>query len=181
MCVVFLSISCPPPPPPPPPLPPQAYVVFLTEMGGVWVEHNLPTITRHVLELVAHPKTTQNHIDAVYARKCVGFIFRSVFGKLLGESAQFVAAKQLCQLIGAMMTSPSSSLVGATGGVVSVGEGEGSLEGSSGGGPTPGGGGGEKKAVIQHAVICSMLEIGSFYVIVPAQQCSSGFLTLNML
>ena len=135
----------------------QAYVVFLTEMGGVWVERNLSTLARHVLELVAHPKTTQSHIDAVYARKCVGFIFRSVFGKLLGESAQFVAAKQLCQLIGAMSTTPLSSSVGG----VSVGEGEQPLEGSLGGGQTPGGGGGgDKKAVNQHAIICSMMEIG---------------------
>ena len=143
---VFPSVCC------------QAYVVFLTEMGGVWVGRNLATITRHVLELVSHPKTTQSHIDAVYSRQCVGFIFRSVFGKLLGESAQFVAAKQLCQLIVAMLTTPTSSSVG---GGISVGEGEQPLEGSSGGGATPGGGG-EKKTVNQHAVICSMLEIGLF-------------------
>ena len=148
--MIFPSVSCC-----------QAYVVFLTEMGGVWVERNLSTITRHVLELVVHPKTTQSHIDAVYARQCVGFIFRSVFGKLLGESAQFVAAKQLCQLIVAMLTTPTSASVGGLGGGVLVGEGEQPLEGSSGGGVTPGGGG-EKKTVNQHAVICSMLEIGLF-------------------
>ena len=139
----------------------QAYVVFLREMGGVWVERNLSTIARHALELVAHPKTTQSHIDAVYARKCVGFIFRSVFGKLLGESAQFVAAKQLCHLIGTMSTTPLSSSVGGAGGGASV-EGEQPLEGLSGGGAPSGGGGGggEKRAANQHAVICSMLEIG---------------------
>ena len=126
-------------------------------MGGVWVERNLSTIARHVLELVAHPKTTQSHIDAVYARKCVGFIFRSVFGKLLGESAQFVAAKQLCQLIGTMLTTPLS--VGVAGGGASVvGEGEQQLEGFI---PA---GGGERKVVNHHAVICSMLEIGVYLV-----------------
>lgn len=144
----------------------QTYVVFLTEMGGVWVERNLSTITKHVLELVAHPKTTQSHIDAVYARKCVGFIFRSVFGKLLGESAQFVAAKLLCQLIAAMSATSSSST--SSGATVSApdGEGEQPLEGASAGGTGTGGGGGErekdrdKKGVNRHAVICSMLEIG---------------------
>ena len=139
---------------------PQTYVVFLTEMGGVWVERNLPVLAKHVLELVAHPKTTQSHIDAVYSRKCVGFIFRSVFGKLLGESAQFVAAKHLCQLVCVMLSaSPSLSLSTAGTGVVSEASGDSSLEGG-------GGGGGEKekekekKAVNQHAVVCSMLEIG---------------------
>lgn len=139
-------------------------MVFLKEMGGVWVERKLSTIAKHVLELVAHPKTTQSHIDAVYARKCVGFIFRSVFGKLLGESAQFVAAKHLCQLIIAMSTTPlsvttSGTSVGGSGGI-SMGEGEQPLEGSSGTGSV-GTGGGERKGINQHAVICSMLEIGT--------------------
>ena len=147
----------------------QTYVVFLTEMGGVWVERNLSTIAKHVLELVAHPKTTQSHIDAVYARKCVGFIFRSVFGKLLGESAQFVAAKHLCQLITVMLTTPLSAGLGGAG-VTQDREGEQPLEGALGG-ATGGGGGGEKekekerdkRGVTQHAVICSMLEIGQFH------------------
>lgn len=150
MIVVFLTV--------------QTYVVFLTEMGGVWVERNLPTLAKHVLELVAHPKTTQSHIDAVYARKCVGFIFRSVFGKLLGESAQFIAAKHLCQLIVAMSAASSSSASSGGPGGPQGGQGEQPLEGASGGGG--GGGGGErekdkeKKGVNQHAVVCSMLEIG---------------------
>ena len=136
----------------------QTYVVFLTEMGGVWVERNLPTIAKHVLELVAHPKTTQSHIDAVYARKCVGFIFRSVFGKLLGESAQFVAAKHLCQLIVTMSAASSSSGSSGGSGGAQGGQGEQPLEGASGGG-------GERekdkeKRVNQHAIVCSMLEIG---------------------
>lgn len=107
----------------------QTYVVFLTEMGGVWVERHLPTIAKHVLELVAHPKTTQSHIDAVYARKCVGFIFRSVFGKLLGESAQFIAAKHLCQLIVTMSVVSSSSASSGGSGGAQGGQGEQPLEG----------------------------------------------------
>ena len=130
------------------------------------MERNLSTIAKHILELVAHPKTTQSHIDAVYARKCVGFIFRSVFGKLLGESAQFVAAKHLCQLITVMLATPLSATSGGSG-VAQDREGEQPLEGALGGATGGGGGGGgekekekDKRGVIQHAIICSMLEIG---------------------
>ena len=132
------------------------------------MERNLTTLAKHVLELVAHPKTTQSHIDAVYARKCVGFIFRSVFGKLLGESAQFVAAKHLCQLISTMSTashatssaSSSSSSVAAAGSTQDGG-GEQPLEGASGGaGERDKEKEKDRKAVNQHAISCSMLEIG---------------------
>ena len=63
------------------------------------MERNLPVITKHVLELVSQPRTISTHIDAVYSRKCISFILRSVFGRLLGESAQFLAAKHLCQFV----------------------------------------------------------------------------------
>ena len=130
------------------------------------MERNLTTLAKHVLELVAHPKTTQSHIDAVYARKCVGFIFRSVFGKLLGESAQFVAAKHLCQLISTMSTaspaaSSSSSSSVAAAGSMQDGGGEQPLEGASGGaGERDREKEKDRKAVNQHAISCSMLEIG---------------------
>lgn len=77
----------------------QTYIVFLTEMGGGWVERNLSVITKHILELVSQPRAISTHIDAVYSRKCISFILRSVFGRLLGESAQFLAAKHLCQFV----------------------------------------------------------------------------------
>ena len=77
----------------------QTYIIFLSEMGGGWVERNLPVITKHVLELVSHQRAISTHIDAVYSRKCICFILRSVFGRLLGESAQFLAAKHLCQFV----------------------------------------------------------------------------------
>lgn len=53
----------------------------------------------HVLDLVASPKSTPTHVDAVYARKCVLFIIRSSIGGLLGEKAQIAAAKEICQII----------------------------------------------------------------------------------
>ena len=68
-------------------------------MGGLWLERNISVFLTHVLELVAHPRATPTHVDAVYARKCVLFIMRSVIGGMLGEKAQIAAAKEICQVI----------------------------------------------------------------------------------
>ena len=72
---------------------------FVKCMGGLWLERNISVFLNHVLDLVANPKATPTHVDAVYARKCVLFIMRSVIGGLLGEKAQIAAAKEICQII----------------------------------------------------------------------------------
>ena len=77
----------------------QAYVEFIKCMGGLWLERNIETFLDHVLELVSNPRATPTHVDAVYARKCVSFIMRSVIGGLLGEKAQIAAAKEICKII----------------------------------------------------------------------------------
>ena len=68
-------------------------------MGGLWLERNISEFLNHVLHLVSNPKATPTHVDAVYARKCVLFIIRSVIGEMLGEKAQIAAAKEICQII----------------------------------------------------------------------------------
>lgn len=68
-------------------------------MGGLWLERNISTFLNHILDLVANPRATPTHVDAVYARKCVSFVMRSVIGGLLGEKAQIAAAKEICQII----------------------------------------------------------------------------------
>ena len=77
----------------------QAYVELIKCMGGLWLERNISVFLTHVLELVASPRATPSHVDAVYARKCVQFIMRSVIGGMLGEKAQIAAAKEICQVI----------------------------------------------------------------------------------
>uniref|UniRef100_A0A3B4DQ08 HEAT repeat-containing protein 5B n=1 Tax=Pygocentrus nattereri TaxID=42514 RepID=A0A3B4DQ08_PYGNA len=77
----------------------QAYVVFVTTLGGQWLERNFATFLSHVLELVAHPRATQTHVEAVYSRRCVSFALRATLGGLLGEKAQIAAAKEICQAI----------------------------------------------------------------------------------
>ena len=68
-------------------------------MGSVWLERNMPEILNHILALVANPKTAQTHVDAVYARKCVQFVMRSLIGGMLSEKAQIAATKEICQII----------------------------------------------------------------------------------
>lgn len=81
----------------------QAYVVFVTTLGGQWLERNFATFLSHVLDLVSHPKATQTHVEAVYSRRCVSFMLRATLGGLLGEKAQIAAGKEICQAIGKQM------------------------------------------------------------------------------
>uniref|UniRef100_A0A3P9KXT8 HEAT repeat-containing protein 5B n=2 Tax=Oryzias latipes TaxID=8090 RepID=A0A3P9KXT8_ORYLA len=81
----------------------QAYVVFVTTLGGQWLERNFATFLSHVLDLVSHPRATQTHVEAVYSRRCVSFMLRATLGGLLGEKAQIAAGKEICQAIGKQM------------------------------------------------------------------------------
>ena len=77
----------------------QSYVELIKCMGGLWLERNISVFLNHVLDLVANPRATSTHVDAVYARKCILFIMRSVIGGMLGEKAQISAAKEICHII----------------------------------------------------------------------------------
>lgn len=81
----------------------KAYVVLFNEMGGTWVEKNIGRILTQVLDLLSNAKATQNHVDAVYSRKCVSFVLRTMLGRLLGEKAQVIAGKELCKLVSQQM------------------------------------------------------------------------------
>ncbi|MBN3292603.1 HTR5B protein, partial [Polypterus senegalus] len=81
----------------------QAYVIFVTTLGGPWLERNFATFLSHVLDLVSHPRAIQTHVEAVYSRRCVSFILRATVGSLLGEKAQIAAAKEICQAISKQM------------------------------------------------------------------------------
>ncbi|XP_069772821.1 HEAT repeat-containing protein 5A isoform X2 [Narcine bancroftii] len=78
----------------------QAYVAFVSTLGGEWLELNFASLLGHILELVSHPKAIQNQIDAICCRRCVSFILRATIGSLLGEKAQIAAVKEICQAVG---------------------------------------------------------------------------------
>lgn len=77
--------------------------MFVTTLGGQWLERNFATFLTHVLDLVSHPRATQTHVEAVYSRRCVSFMLRATLGGLLGEKAQIAAGKEICQAISKQM------------------------------------------------------------------------------
>uniref|UniRef100_A0A8B9Q371 HEAT repeat-containing protein 5A n=1 Tax=Apteryx owenii TaxID=8824 RepID=A0A8B9Q371_APTOW len=79
----------------------QAYVVFVSTLGGQWLERNFSAFLSHILDLLSqsHPKAIQTQMDAICCRRCVSFILRATVGGLLGEKAQIAAAKEICQAI----------------------------------------------------------------------------------
>lgn len=77
----------------------QAYVVFVQEMGALWLERHVSILVAHLMELVASPKAITSHVEAVYSRKCVNFIMRATLGRMIGEKAQAAACKEITQLI----------------------------------------------------------------------------------
>jgi len=74
-------------------------------MGGVWLEHNMSEMLTHMFSLASNPRASVFHVDAVYARKCVMFMLRSLIGGQLGERAQIAAAKEICLVIVKQMNS----------------------------------------------------------------------------
>lgn len=79
----------------------QAYVVFISTLGGQWLERHFSALLSHLLELVsqAHPKAIQHQMDAICCRRCISFVLRATVGGLLGEKAQIETAKEICQAI----------------------------------------------------------------------------------
>ncbi|CAG2165004.1 unnamed protein product, partial [Oppiella nova] len=77
----------------------HAYVVVVSVLGSVWLERNMSVFLQHLLDLLANPKAITSHMDAVYSRKCVAFVLRSVLGRQLSEKAQLQAIKELVNVL----------------------------------------------------------------------------------
>ena len=76
-----------------------AYIELANFLGADWLQKNLNLYLNHILNLVNGTKSVQNHLDAVYSRKCVQFILRSIIGGMLNEKVQLEAANELIHLI----------------------------------------------------------------------------------
>ncbi|XP_048863458.1 HEAT repeat-containing protein 5B isoform X4 [Brienomyrus brachyistius] len=118
----------------------QAYVVFVTTLGGQWLERNFAAFLSHVLELASHPRATQTHVEAVYSRRCVSFVLRASLGGLLGEKAQIAAGREICQAI-AKQTRAVEAVVNDSSGESRAGAADVSAS--------------------QHVMVCALKELGS--------------------
>lgn len=76
-------------------------MVFISTLGGLWLERNFSALLSHLLDLASqsHPKAIQSQMDVICSRRCVSFILRATVGGLLGEKAQIATAKEICQAI----------------------------------------------------------------------------------
>ncbi|KAM6968415.1 LOW QUALITY PROTEIN: HEAT repeat-containing protein 5A [Tautogolabrus adspersus] len=88
----------------------QACVVFVSTLGGSWLEANFPAFLSLLMELASHGRATQTPGDAVMTRRCVSFILRSTLGSLLGEKAQTNAAQQLCLAVASQKKAMDAAL-----------------------------------------------------------------------
>ncbi|XP_066464660.1 HEAT repeat-containing protein 5A isoform X2 [Eleutherodactylus coqui] len=88
----------------------QAYIIFISTLGGHWLSRNVPGLLTHLLEIVFHQKATQTPVEAACARRCISYILRATLGELLGEKAQLEAAREISEVIKKLMKSVDAVL-----------------------------------------------------------------------
>ncbi len=88
---------------------------MVQQLGSTWLERHLNIILQHLLDLAAQPRAAPTHVDAVYSRQCITFVFRSLLGKMLGEKQQTAACKELARIINHQMNSIGNSIQNLTG------------------------------------------------------------------
>ncbi|CAJ0931852.1 unnamed protein product, partial [Ranitomeya imitator] len=116
----------------------QAYVIFISTLGGHGLSRNVPVLVAHLLDIVSHQKTTQTTVEAACTRRCVSYILRATLGELLGEKAQLEAAREMCEIIKQLMKSVDAVLC------------DGNVEARS----CP------DITASQHALVCALQELG---------------------
>lgn len=118
----------------------QTCVVFVSILGGTWLETHFSSFLGLLMEWASHTRATQYPADAVSSRRCVSFILRATLGTLLGEKAQIAAAKEICQTISKQKRIVDAALH------------EGNVETRV----SP-----ADVAASQHVLVCALLELGS--------------------
>lgn len=73
--------------------------MFISILGGSWLEAHFSTLLSLLMELVGDTRVSQNLAEAVCCRRCVSYILRASVCGLLGEKAQIAVAKELCLAI----------------------------------------------------------------------------------
>ncbi|XP_044127665.1 HEAT repeat-containing protein 5A [Bufo gargarizans] len=88
----------------------QAYVIFISTLGGQWLSRNIPLLLTHLLDIVSHQKATHIPVEAACARRCISYILRATLGELLGEKAQLEAVRDISEVLKKLMKSVDAVL-----------------------------------------------------------------------
>ena len=78
---------------------------MVQQLGPAWLERYLTVVLQHLLDLAAQSRAAHTRVDAVYSRRCIAFVLRSLLGKMLGEKQQCAACKELATIINKHMNS----------------------------------------------------------------------------
>ncbi|KAJ3277917.1 hypothetical protein HK104_002844, partial [Borealophlyctis nickersoniae] len=73
----------------------EAYAATFKRSGIRFVETNYALIVKNIVDLASHPKMTTTLNDTLLIRELAGFILREVVGKMLTETGQANAVKEL--------------------------------------------------------------------------------------
>ncbi|KAI8819328.1 armadillo-type protein [Fimicolochytrium jonesii] len=73
----------------------EAYATTLRRLGTKVVEDNYAQIVKNVLALCTNPKLIQTPTEVIFMRQSCDFLLRDTIGKMLGETAQINAIKEL--------------------------------------------------------------------------------------
>ncbi|KAI8907094.1 armadillo-type protein [Powellomyces hirtus] len=73
----------------------ESYATALRRFGPKFVEINYPAIVKSILDLSTHPKLVTTQAEAAFMRESCGFLLREAVGKMLSETAQINAVKEL--------------------------------------------------------------------------------------
>lgn len=131
----------------------HCYVAMIEHLGTSWLEKHLTPILVHVLELVSQPKAAASHVDAVYSRRCVGYVIQMILGKMLGEKAQLQACKDLVNIVDRLMNTLELHPENAK----DVG----------------GGGGNQETMYSQHLLVVALQELGTSRLLVMVRKSDS--------
>ncbi|KAJ3033026.1 hypothetical protein HDV00_006836 [Rhizophlyctis rosea] len=74
----------------------EAYSATFKRLGIRFIESNYPAVVKNLMELVSHPRLTASPNDVLLMRDLVGFLLREVVGKMLTETGQGNALRELC-------------------------------------------------------------------------------------
>jgi hypothetical protein len=73
----------------------QSFASLLKLLGVAFVEGNYSIISKSLLDFAAHPKHRISETDTLLVCEMVGFLLREVIGKVLSETGQLLAIKEL--------------------------------------------------------------------------------------